>query len=71
MSSASRHIFLSYQESSDVHLVRKDEESVLNQEKAEEELQKTSFIHIETVGQQHMGKIYYFQLCIVYWNFCI
>ncbi|KAK4437819.1 Serine/threonine-protein kinase SMG1 [Sesamum alatum] len=44
------------QESSDVHVVRKDEEPVLNQDKAEETLQKTSFTSKETVSQAHMGK---------------
>ncbi|KAI3446049.1 hypothetical protein Pfo_002714 [Paulownia fortunei] len=44
------------QGSSDVRLVCKDEESVLNQDKAEEELRRTSFTNIETVSQAHMGK---------------
>ncbi|KAK6159421.1 hypothetical protein DH2020_006735 [Rehmannia glutinosa] len=44
------------QESSDVHLVRKDEESVLNKDIAEEELRKLSFTNVETVSRAHMGK---------------
>ncbi|KAL0422691.1 UNVERIFIED_CONTAM: Serine/threonine-protein kinase SMG1 [Sesamum latifolium] len=44
------------QESSDVHVVRKDDEPVLNLDKAEETLQKTSFTSKETVSQAHMGK---------------
>ncbi|KAL0384147.1 UNVERIFIED_CONTAM: Serine/threonine-protein kinase SMG1 [Sesamum radiatum] len=44
------------EESSDVHEVRKDDEPVLDLDKAEETLQKTSFTSKETVSQAHMGK---------------
>ncbi|KAL0334792.1 UNVERIFIED_CONTAM: hypothetical protein Sradi_4691100 [Sesamum radiatum] len=44
------------QESSDVHVVCKDDEPVLNLDKAEETLQKTSFTSKETVNQAHIGK---------------
>ncbi|KAL8554396.1 hypothetical protein ACS0TY_002546 [Phlomoides rotata] len=46
------------QEISDVHLVGKDE-SAINQDKAEEELHKTS-TREETVGQPHTGKVHFF-----------
>ncbi|KAL0365454.1 UNVERIFIED_CONTAM: Serine/threonine-protein kinase SMG1 [Sesamum angustifolium] len=45
-----------HQESSDVHVVCKDDEPVLNLDKAEETLQKTSFTSKETVNQAHIGK---------------
>lgn len=44
-----------------MHLVGKDEGSVINQDKAEEELQKTS-TREETVGQPYTGKMHIFLL---------
>ncbi|PIN16776.1 Non-specific serine/threonine protein kinase [Handroanthus impetiginosus] len=44
------------QESSDVHSANKDEESVSNQDKTEEEIRKTPLTNVETASQAHTGK---------------
>lgn len=45
----------------------KDEQSTLDQDKVEEELQKTSSNHIETIDRPHTGKLKLELLCCTYY----